>query len=227
MAQDAAFGGAAGTCGRPERFAQIPDADLPDSWDYNFVGNRFDPKVFGFHWKGLIAQQYIRPTVDGLRMTFPPNEEKGDKIAGVHPKLRISGDFVATLDYTGLTTIPVKESWGSGLSFKVTLYGPYETGIEARTNATTSWTNAIWQFQSPLKQTVHNYEALPNFPESGRLRLVRRGAVMYYLVATSDAEVTRKSTSSSENSRGASVWAVMTPMTLSKRPTTGRCSRSR
>ena len=43
-------------------------------------------------------------------------------------------------------------------------------------------------------------------------------------LATSDAEVTRKSTSSSENSRGASVWAVMTPITSPERPMTGSAS---
>jgi hypothetical protein len=171
----------------PERFTKFPEAELPAAWDYDFTGKRFEPGRFNYHWIAAFAAQHVHPSPEGLRLALPPNLVKAASSAGVHPKLRLSGDFIATLEYTGLKTTPVKESFGCGLSFKVSLDQSYEAGIELR-HSTAAWSNAIWRIQLPSKQYLHYYEAIPGFPESGRLRLVRRGPVLYYLFAPSDAK---------------------------------------
>ena len=100
--------------------------------------------------------------------------------AGVHPKLTLSGDFVVTIEYEGLKTTPAETSWGTGLSFKLHLDQSYETGLEAREQNGNRGTRAMWQIVSPIKEYLYKDESLPGFAESGRMRLQRRGPVLYY-----------------------------------------------
>jgi hypothetical protein len=124
----------------------------------------------------------VHPTAAGLRLTLPAGQAK-PQVAGVHPKVRIQGDFVATVEYSGLKTEAVKELWGCGLSFKVALDQSYDTGFEVRHWPNSKGTAAMWQIVSPHKQYLYYSESNSAFPESGRLRLVRRGSVLYFLTA--------------------------------------------
>jgi len=96
--------------------------------------------------------------------------------------LQLTGDFIAIIDYEGLKSTPPKETWGSGLSFKVVIDQSYQTGLEARRSTNAFTTNAIWQIYTPLKQ-LYYAESLPLFAEAGRMKLQRRGGVLYYFTA--------------------------------------------
>jgi len=165
----------------PEQFAEIPPEQLPARVDYDFTGAKFDPPAWAYHWNSQ-ASGYVHPTAEGLRMTLPAGQAK-PQVAGVHPKLRISGDFIATLEYSDLKVLPVKEQWGSGLSFKVALDQSYEAGFEVRQWQNSNGTSAMWQIVSPHKQYLYYSESNSEFPDSGRLRIVRRGPVLYFLTA--------------------------------------------
>ena len=100
--------------------AAIPDAELPDEAHFDFTGSNFNAADFAYHWDPTAAAKQIQPTPEGLRFFLPAGIAK-TQIAGLHPKLRLSGDFIATIDYESLKTTPPKESWGCGLSFKVVI----------------------------------------------------------------------------------------------------------
>ncbi|MBC7817401.1 MAG: DUF1583 domain-containing protein [Planctomycetaceae bacterium] len=165
----------------PERLAVTPDSELPDTATFDFTGSKFETADFAYHWDAKAAAMHIRPTPAGLRFELPAGETKSQWV-GVHPKLKLSGDFRVTIEYEGLKTTPAKESWGTGLSFKLKVDQSYETGFEAREQAGSKGTRAAWLITSPLKEYLYKDESLPGFAESGRMRLQRRGPVIYYFI---------------------------------------------
>lgn len=169
----------------PERFAVIPDAQLPDTATFDFTGSKLNAGDFEYHGEGQPSATYIRPTTAGLRFELRPGEKK-PQFAWLHPKLRLSGDFSITIAYTGLKTTPAKESWGTGLSFKVLLDQSYETGLEARDVGGYKSMRAMWRLVAPVRE--YHDESQPGFSESGRMRLVRRGIALYYLIAEKNSD---------------------------------------
>ena len=169
----------------PERLAVIPDSQLPDTATFDFTGSKFNTGDFEFHGKGQASATYIRPTAAGLRFALRPGEQK-PQFAWLHPKLKLSGDFSLTIEYSGLQTTPAKASWGTGLSFKVLLDKSYETGLEARDAGGNKAMRAMWRLVAPVRE--YHDESLPGFSESGRMRLVRRGPALYYLIAEKGSE---------------------------------------
>jgi len=97
----------------------------------------------------------------------------------------LAGDFCLTMEYTDLTTKSSQQEWGTGLEFKVWI-GPAETGLQARDwhgqHGQRGW-RAVWQQNTPLGDRDYDDETRPNFPAAGRLRLVRLGPNLYYLLA--------------------------------------------
>jgi hypothetical protein len=171
----------------PERLAEIPDSELPESASFDFTGSKFDAAEFAYHWDAKAAAKQIQPTADGLRFFLPSGETK-PPFAGLHPKLRLSGDFVVIIDYEGLKTAPPTNTWGSGLSFKVMIDQSYEAGLEARRTTNAFATNAMWQLSTPLKEQVYYAEQLPQFAEAGRMKLQRRGGVLYFFTAPTGSD---------------------------------------
>lgn len=171
----------------PERLAEIPDSELPESVNFDFIGSKFDAAEFAYHWDAKAAAKKIQPTADGLRFFLPGGEIK-TQFAGLHPKLRLSGDFIVIIDYEGLKTTPPNGTWGSGLSFKVMIDQSYEAGLEARRTTNAFTTNAMWQLTTPLKDHVYYAEQLPQFAEAGRMKLQRRGGVLYFFTAPAGSD---------------------------------------
>ncbi|TXT22599.1 MAG: hypothetical protein FD138_3391 [Planctomycetota bacterium] len=171
----------------PERLAEIPDSELLESASFDFTGSKFDAADFAYHWDARAAAKQIQPTADGLRFFLPGGQTK-TQYAGLHPKLRLSGDFIVIIDYERLKTMPPTNTWGSGLSFKVMIDQSYEAGLEARRTTNAFTTNAMWQIQTPPKDHVYYAEQLPQFAEAGRMKLQRRGGVLYYFTAPTGSD---------------------------------------
>ncbi len=171
----------------PEQLVQIPDAELPARVDYDLTKTAVDVQKFVYVWDAR-STRFIQSLPQGARLTFPAGEAKGITIAGFAPRVRVKGDFIATVDYAQLKTTPVKESWGSGLSFKFKMKGSYEAGIEVRRTTTGQSLNCIWKLPTPAGTPVYYAENFSEFPEAGRLRLLRRGANVYFLLAESGSE---------------------------------------
>lgn len=171
----------------PQKLAEIPDAELPDAVSFDFTRSKFDTTEFGYHWDAAAAAKHIQPTPDGLRFFLTAGVAK-PQTAGVHTKLRLSGDFIATIEYAGLKTTPPSGTWGSGLSFKVNVDGKRESGIEARQWEKSKGTTAMSQSRSPQGEYLFSSESLADFSESGRMRLARRGGVIYCLTAETGSD---------------------------------------
>lgn len=169
----------------PERFAVLPESQLAGTAMFDFTGSKFNVSEFVYHGRGDPSSTYIQPTAAGLRFELRPGEKK-PQFAWLHPKLRLSGDFSITIEYTGLKTTPAKESWGTGLTFKILLDKSYETGFEARDVSGSKAVRAMWRLVAPVQE--YHDESLPGFSESGRMRMVRHGAALYYLIAEKNSD---------------------------------------
>jgi hypothetical protein len=168
-----------------ERLAVTPDSELPDTATFDFTGSKFEAADFAYHGDPKNAAKHIRTTGDGLRFDLPAGETKAHWV-GVHPKLKLSGDFSVTIEYAGLKTTPAKVSWGTGLSFKIQFDKSYETGLEARDAYGSTAMRAMWRLPTPLNE--YHDESLPGFAESGRMRLQRRGPVLYYFITENGSQ---------------------------------------
>ena len=166
----------------PEQLARIPDADVPESKSWDFTGSKFKAEDFAYHWDGVGAAKRIQPTPKGLSFNSPAGEKKPD-CAGLHSTVLLRGDFMATIEYTDLKTVPSSKSWGSGMSFKVLSSDQFDAGLDTRQLGPTQVTRATWQCFTPLKDYIFAGESQNNFAASGQFRLVRRGSVLYYLTA--------------------------------------------
>ena len=166
----------------PEQFAQIPEAEMPESKSWDFTGTKFKSEDFGYHWDSAGAAKQIRPTAKGLSFSLLAGEKKTE-CAGLHPTVLLRGDFDATIDFTDMKTVASSKSWGSGMSFKVLSSDQFDAGLETRQMGPTQATRAVWQCFTPLREYVFAGESQMNFAASGQMRLARRGAVLYYLTA--------------------------------------------
>ncbi len=168
--------------GGPQKLIVMNDADLPDQVSWDFTNSKFKREEFHFYWNSDAAKQ-MTPTVRGLRFVNPAGETK-PQMAGLAPNLSITGDFIATMDYEGLKTFASEEQWGSGMGFKIKVEGSYENGIELRqaTKSTTRLTQYMVARFEPNRPDYFTNEAYPEFKESGRLRLQRRGNILYSFV---------------------------------------------
>lgn len=169
--------------GQPQKLAVIPDDDLPESRSWDFTQSRFSQEEFQFHWNAEAGKR-IKPTEQGLKFVQPAGEMKAQE-AGLAPKIRISGNFVATMEYEGLKTVPAVEIWGCGLSFKAITDGGYDTGFEVREaqKSLLKTTRAIYGVYLPNCPWAFRTEAIPDFPQAARLRMQRRGSVHYTFLA--------------------------------------------
>lgn len=169
--------------GQPQVRAAIPAEELPDSRTWDFTRAKFPAEEFQYHWNAEAGKR-IKPTEQGLKFVQPAGEMKLQE-AGVAPKIVISGDFVATMEYEGLKTVPSVEVWGCGLSFKAITTGGYDTGFEVREaqKSVQKTTRSIYGVYLPNCPWAFRVEAIPDFPQAARLRMQRRGAIHYTFLA--------------------------------------------
>ncbi len=131
----------------PERSAEIPDADLPDSKIWDFTGSKFKADNFLYHGDAKAAEKHIHPTPTGLQFLLPAGDVK-PQVAGIHPKLRIGSDFVTTVEYAGLKCSPPKDTWGSGVNLTLLTDPSHQAGIYARRTTNSTATSAMWHLVS-------------------------------------------------------------------------------
>jgi hypothetical protein len=172
-----------------QRQLQNIEARLPSRKSYDFTKSQFPSSEFGYHWEPERAAKHIHPTAAGLRFELPPGASK-PVFAGLHTNLGLSGDFCVTLEYADLKTTASPVEWGTGLEFKLQLKTA-ETGLQARDwHGERTW-RAVWHQDTPLGDRNYDDETIPNFPTAGRVRLVRHGPNLYYLIAEPGSETFR------------------------------------
>ncbi len=172
----------------PQKLAAIPDADLPDAMTWDFTKSKFNRADFRSVWDSK-ADKFITTTDAGLRFSMPAGETK-PQVAGISPKIELQGDFIATIEYAGLKTIPSQGQWGSGIGFNVGIEDSYRAGIEIRegVKSLAKTTNASATIFFPNRPNLFLNEAINEFATAGRLRLQRKGPVLYYFIAQPNSE---------------------------------------
>ncbi len=172
----------------PQALAAIPDANLRSAITWDFTKSQFNRDEFHWIWDSN-SEKYITPTNAGLRYTMPAGETK-PQVAGITPKIRISGDFIVTMEYENLKTVPGEESWGGGIGFNVALDGSYQVGIELRewNKSAAKVTNASQTIYVSTRPHLFLNEAINEFAPAGRLRLQRKGDVIYHFIAAPGSE---------------------------------------
>ncbi|MBS0202237.1 MAG: DUF1583 domain-containing protein [Planctomycetes bacterium] len=175
--------------GGPQKLAALAEAaKLADEMKWDFTRSKFNRDEFHFLW-GASPDKQIKPSDGGLRFVQPAGETK-QQFAGIAPKIQLTGDFIATIEYEGLKTVAAQEQWGSGLSLRAALNGSYTTGFEVRHEAksTSKVTRAILSMYLPNRPNLFESEAISEFAAAGRLRLQRHGPTLYYLMADPGSE---------------------------------------
>jgi hypothetical protein len=155
----------------------------------DFRGRPYDPELFRPTGPG--ASSAIQPDTRGLRITLSP--EHGMKPAvGIVLRTGFQGDFEITMEYEILKVEPPTGGSGAGVSL-------YLTMVSYTKDAATIWRavdkNGGLFFMShrattPIggKREHRGGERIPASSSTGRLRLVRNGSTLTYLVADGASE---------------------------------------
>jgi hypothetical protein len=173
----------------PESLPGVLDGELPLSRAWNFTNSQFPPDEFAYHWEVAQVSPRIRPSPQGLRFELPAGVPKVQH-AGIHPKLELSGDFSVILKYAELRTT-VGGDWGAGLELRVRFHrgnSEVETGLQARDWKSGKHWRAVWHQKTPLGDFAYDDESMPGFPAAGRVRLERRGPILYSFFAEGDSD---------------------------------------
>ena len=166
----------------PEKLAAIPESELPDSFEFDFTNANFDETKFAYNGDPKKIAKYVKPTKEGLRIALPADPNRRETFSGIHPRLQLSGDFIATMEYSDLKASPPKDG-AVGLSFRAVIDRSSQSGINVRQLVVGTATNASWSVDVPNKGQMLYWESIAEYPAAARLRLQRHGSTIYYFLA--------------------------------------------
>jgi hypothetical protein len=159
----------------------------------DFRGHRFDPRFF--RPTGVHTPRTVRAGPGGLRITLPADHNSKLPV-GVVPRLRVRGDFEITVAFEILQVDKPKAGHGAGVSIWITMVSPTK---EAATIARVVRPSGERVFTShrastpPGEKRVHRGgKPMPTEALSGKLRLVREGALLSYQVAEGGGKAFRE-----------------------------------
>ena len=133
------------------------------------------------------GQEYIRPTEDGLRMTFPAGEEK-PSVVGLGPRFGLRGDFDVIAAFQALSIAPPSEAWGAGIEINVTFADATESRVQFERRASPDGKQSLTAARyARFPDGDEKYRSDTDFldPASGVLRVSRRGGTISFSFAES------------------------------------------
>ncbi|MGO9113790.1 MAG: DUF1583 domain-containing protein [Thermoguttaceae bacterium] len=155
---------------------------------FDFRGSHFDRKLL--HFNDAEAEQYVKATPDGLLASVPAGKRRWE--AGVIPWLRVHGDFEITASFeirelaqpdAGDGVGPTVCLWADSKEGDAVSLGRMRRVDEGEVYAID---HAIYKEGADGKKREQSGRLYATKTRAGRLRLVRFGNVLRYLVA--DAE---------------------------------------
>ena len=160
-------------------------------FQHDFQGGQFDHTLLKL--VGPDRDKFVHPEADGLRITLPAGQGPEAPV-GVALRTPVSGDFEITAAFTILQIQPPKAGYGSG----VVLQAIKESDTQEIASITRTWRPsqgeafvANWVSKKGDKPSVKR-EDYPSEARSGKLRLVRRGPQLHYLIAEGDEAAFRE-----------------------------------
>lgn len=168
-----------------------PTKNYPQTYEQSFRDTDVKPESWNF--TNRRSEQLVRFEPAGVRIDLPAGEPMS---AGIISQFRVKGDFEITLRFEMLKTPRPEDAGKSGTRFSlnVTLDTPADPAkSEAAALSRTARGLMTWARRAEAPVPLSN--GFPMAETTGRLRLVRSGGELFYLVAGGDDEPFRLLTS--------------------------------
>lgn len=155
----------------------------------DFKNRPVDTELFRFSTAD--SKTLIKSDASGLLIQVPNQDNKKRQSTGLDTKFTIEGDFEATVEYEILHVEKPAEGYGVGAEMYALVGGPRNYG------ATVTHVHAnVGELQRQAKLAysaadgARHYPTVKVYPQTsgGKLRLVRKGNLLYYLFAEVDGE---------------------------------------
>jgi len=164
--------------------ANIPPEALKAHFVANFRSKRPDATALR-----LIENRdprYVTPSDGGLRVRLPYGEEKPDQ-AGISRKFAIRGDFEVIAVFHSLTVSKPAQGWGAGLDLLLMMgTSPLDIILVERHLSAAGQSVFATKHGHVDQGGTYQWKIAhqpPNDAAAGKFKLVRKGAVVYYLFA--------------------------------------------
>lgn len=167
-------------------------------------GLAFDPKM---------KERFFVSGANGMTMNFTPGEQKPVAVY-TGPKFGLHGDFDIIAEFAGLQITPPAEHWGAGIELNVDFQDRRNSRIQFERRFTKEGAqNLGGAYFSKWCDGSGRYhkETYPLAPEAGRLRVSRRGGMLYYSFAkpgSADFTILDAEWVGADDARGCSIRAV-------------------
>lgn len=175
-------------------FPNLSDEHLPYMMTWNMRGER--PREISTSHDFAKFSKFVQSTDTGVKLTLPPGREFPADLIGFTHQMRIGGDFDISarfkIERLDQSTLP--ENWKStGIDFGAQFPdGQSRIAIERRFMADKDGGRKIRTIRGwkPPNEEKMRYDirTAPWTEKSGRLRIIRHGAVAWYLVADGDSD---------------------------------------
>ncbi|HVX15288.1 MAG TPA: DUF1583 domain-containing protein [Pirellulales bacterium] len=137
------------------------------------------------------AEKYIKPSAKGARILLPPGDEKPAAV-GYETNFRLRGDFEVVVVFSGLDTTCGAPAGGAGFDLHVPLDDAFHTELflqRRRLHDGQQVVHTAASFDAPGKHDRPLQVAMsPIAAAAGKLKLVRKGHMVYSLFAEQDSD---------------------------------------
>lgn len=169
--------------------ATLESAKTPARFEFDFRGDRPLPAQLAPIPK--TGEKYTTRTAAGARIVLPAKEEKPTTV-GYETAFRMRGDFEIVAVYSGLKTTPAPKAWGPGVDVHVRLDAPANADIMLERRQVEDGRHLLQEiigYELPDKlDRPLNVITNPLAAAAGKLKIVRKGPVIYYLFADHDSD---------------------------------------
>jgi hypothetical protein len=137
------------------------------------------------------AEKYTRRSAEGARITLPADEEKPAGV-GFETTFGLRGDFEIVAVYSGLKIKIDPKAWGPGVDLHARLDAPENADLELERRQREDSLHilqSLYGFDLPGKlDRPMTLLAGPLTATAGKLKIVRKGPIVYYLFAEHDSD---------------------------------------
>jgi hypothetical protein len=174
----------------PASRATFASKPLPARFEFDFRGTKPLPADL-LPVPGDGEKKYIRRTAGGAKIVLPVDQDKPNSV-GYETGFALRGDFEFVVVYSGLKTSPGPKAWGPGIDLQLRLDAPDNPDImfERRQRDDGGHVlQALRQYDLPGKlDRISTIAGDPISATAGKLKIVRRGPMIYYLFAEHDSD---------------------------------------
>lgn len=137
------------------------------------------------------AETFITREAAGAKIVLPAGRQKPGAV-GYETRFRLRGDFEIVATYSELKTTPAPKAWGPGIDLHLRLEGADNADLMLERRQLEDGRHIvqpIYAFELPDKlDRPLAIQSQPTPAAAGRLKIVRKGPMAYYLFAEHDSD---------------------------------------